>query len=291
MSMRQLKITNSITNRESQGLDVYLREISKEQLVSPEEEVQLSLLIKSGDKTALHRLTRGNLRFVVSVAKQYQGQGLSLSDLINEGNLGLIKAAERFDDTRGFRFISFAVWWIRQSILQALAEHARTIRLPMHKVALGKRIHNTHSQLEQQLERAPSAEELAEALDMHIDEVNESLGLKARPVSLDSPLSDDEDNTLIDTLENHNAEKADVEVYHKYSLKLELSRSLKALPERQRQTICYFFGIGVDMPLSLDDIARKFDVTTERVRQIKDKALEKLRAMQNFNSLRDFLGA
>jgi RNA polymerase primary sigma factor len=289
--MRQIKITHSITNREAQSLEKYLQEISKVDLISPEEEVRLAGLIKKGDKIALDRLTKANLRFVVSVAKQYQGQGLSLPDLINEGNLGLIKAAQRFDDTRGFKFISFAVWWIRQNILHALAEHARMIRLPLNKVALSSRIQKAHSLLEQQLERSPTAEELAEILNMEVDEVTQSLGHRDRHLSLDTPLADDEENSLIDTLENPNADKTEGQLYHGDSLKLEIGRSLNMLSIRQKETLCYFFGIGTDYPMSLEDIAQKLNVTTERVRQIKDKAIDKLRTIQNCNSLRGFLGA
>lgn len=290
MGMRQLRISNSITNRESLSLERYLQEISKVEMISPDEEVRLAGLIKKGNKEALDRLTKANLRFVVSVAKQYQGQGLSLADLINEGNLGLIKAAQRFDDTRGFKFISFAVWWIRQNILQALAEHARMIRLPMNKVALGSRIQRTHSVLEQQLERAPSAEELAEEMNIEVNDIMESLGNSGRHVSLDTPLSEDEDTSLLDTLENHNAERTDSALYHVESLKMEIARSLQVLNEKQRLTICYLFGIGLDHPMSMEDIAQRFDLTLERVRQIKEKALEKLRKTGNFNALRGYLG-
>jgi RNA polymerase primary sigma factor len=291
MGMRQLKITNSITNRESQSLDKYLQEIGKVDMITPEEEVRLAILIKKGSKEALDRLTKANLRFVVSVAKQYQGQGLSLPDLINEGNLGLIKAAQRFDDTRGFKFISFAVWWIRQNILQALAENSRMIRLPLNKVSLSGRVQKAHSMLEQKLERSPSTEELAEVLEMGVEEITHSLGYKNGHVSLDMSLSQDEEGTLLDTLENANAEKADGDLYHKDSLKVEIARSMRILTDKQQQTICYFFGIGIDHPLSLEDIARKFDLTPERVRQIKDKALTKLRTTLNQDSLRSFLGA
>jgi RNA polymerase primary sigma factor len=291
MSMRQLRITTSITNRESPSLEKYLNEISKVELISPEEEVRLAGLIRKGDKKALDRLTKANLRFVVSVAKQYQGQGLSLPDLINEGNLGLIKAAQRFDDTRGFKFISFAVWWIRQNILQALAEHARMIRLPMNKVALNNRIQRANSQLEQQLERSPSAEELAEAMNMDIDDVNESLGNVSRHVSLDSPIMDDEDGSLLDTLQNFNAANTDEDMAYSQSLKMEIERALKVLNEKQRQTLCYLFGIGVDYPMSMEDVARKFELTLERVRQIKETALQKLRATRNFDALRTYLGS
>jgi RNA polymerase primary sigma factor len=291
MSMRQLKITKSITNRESQSLEKYLQEIGKVELITPEEEVKLATLIKQGDQRALERLTKANLRFVVSVAKQYQNQGLSLPDLINEGNLGLIKAAQRFDETRGFKFISYAVWWIRQSILQALAEQSRIVRLPLNKVGLTNRIQKAFSQLEQEFEREPSAEELAEMLDMDLDEVSATLGISARHVSMDTPLAEGEDNTLLDVLENPNAEKTDNELDHKESLKTEIDRSLKTLTERQKEVICYFFGIGVDHPMSLEDIGEKFNLTRERVRQIKDKAITKLRTANRCKLLRTYLGA
>ncbi|HPN57816.1 MAG TPA: RNA polymerase sigma factor RpoD/SigA [Chitinophagaceae bacterium] len=289
--MRQLKITKSITNRESQSLEKYLQEIGKVELISPEEEVKLATLIKQGDQRALDRLTKANLRFVVSVAKQYQNQGLSLPDLINEGNLGLIKAAQRFDETRGFKFISYAVWWIRQSILQALAEQARIVRLPLNKVGLTNRIQKAFSQLEQQYEREPSAEELAEVLNMDIEEVSSTLGINARHVSMDSPLSEGEENTLIDVLENPNAEKTDNELDHNESLKTEIDRSLKTLTDRQKEVICFFFGIGVDHPMSLEDIGERFNLTRERVRQIKDKAITKLKTSNRCKLLRTYLGA
>jgi RNA polymerase primary sigma factor len=288
--MRQLKITKSITNRESQSLEKYLQEIGKVELISPEEEVKLATLIKQGDQRALDRLTKANLRFVVSVAKQYQNQGLSLPDLINEGNVGLIKAAQRFDETRGFKFISYAVWWIRQSILQALAEQSRIVRLPLNKVGLTNRIQKAYSLLEQQFEREPSAEELAEVLDMDLEEVAATLGINARHVSMDSPLSDGEENTLIDVMENPNADKTDAQLDHAESLKTEIDRSLKALTERQKEVICFFFGIGVDHPMSLEDIGEKFSLTRERVRQIKDKAITKLRANNRCKLLRTYLG-
>ena len=291
MSMRQLKITKSITNRESQSLEKYLQEIGKVELVSPEDEVKLARLIKQGDQKALDRLTKGNLRFVVSVAKQYQNQGLSLPDLINEGNLGLIKAAQRFDETRGFKFISYAVWWIRQSILQSLAEQARIVRLPLNKVGLTNRIQKTYSQLEQQFEREPSTEEVAEALEMDIEEVAASMGISARHVSMDSPMSDGEENTLLDVLENPNAEKTDDKLMYDESLKTEIERSLTTLTERQKEVICFFFGIGVDHPMSLEDIGEKFSLTRERVRQIKDKAITKLKTNTRCQILRTYLGA
>ena len=290
MSMRQLKITKSITNRESQSLEKYLQEIGKVELISPEEEVKLAIRIKQGDQKALDKLTKANLRFVVSVAKQYQNQGLSLPDLINEGNLGLIKAAQRFDETRGFKFISYAVWWIRQSILQALAEQSRIVRLPLNKVGLTNRIQKAYSHLEQEFEREPSAEELAELLELDVEEVSSSLGIAARHVSMDTPLSEGEDNTLIDVLENPNAELANANIEHKESLKQEIDRSLKTLTERQKEVICFFFGIGVDHPMSLEDIGERFNLTRERVRQIKDKAITKLRGNTRSKMLRSYLG-
>ena len=289
--MRQLKISQSITSRESASLNKYLQEINKVPLLTPEDEVQLTSLIKQGDKSSLDRLVKANLRFVVSVAKQYQGQGLSLPDLINEGNIGLITAAERFDDTRGFKFISYAVWWIRQSIIKGIADNARLIRLPLNKVIMGNRIRKTGSLLEQELGRSPSSEELADALNMELHELNIQLGAKDLHVSLDSPLSADEDGSLLDTLENQNADASDRKLYHSQSLNKEIERTLKILPERQKKMLCYYYGIGLDNPLSLDDIGQRFDVTPERVRQIKDKALVKLRGSQNFNLLRSYLGS
>ena len=288
--MRQLKIATQITNRDSQAVEKYLQEISKISMITPEEETVLAQRIKMGDQRALDKLVQANLRFVVSVAKQYQHQGLSLSDLINEGNLGLIKAAQRFDETKGFKFISYAVWWIRQSILQALAEQARIVRLPLNKVGLTNRIQKAMSQLEQEFEREPSAEELAEMLNMDLDEVTSSLGINARHVSMDTPLADGEESTLLDVLENPNAEKTDIELDHHQSLKTEIDRSLQTLTERQKEVLCYFFGIGVDHPLSLEDIGEKFNLTRERVRQIKDKAITKLRTQQKTHLLRSFLG-
>src|SRR5258705_5651660 len=290
MSMRQLKITKSITNRESQSLEKYLQEIGKVELISSEEEVKLAREIKLGCQKSLDRLTKANLRFVVSVAKQYQNQGLSLPDLINEGNVGLIKAAQRFDETRGFKFISYAVWWIRQSILQALAEQSRIVRLPLNKVGLTNRIQKAYSQLEQEYEREPSAEELATLLDMDIEEVSATLGISARHISVDTPLAEGEDNTLLDVLENPNAVKTDNALDHTESLKVEIERSLKALTERQKEVICFFFGIGVDHPMSLEDIGEKFSLTRERVRQIKDKAITKLRTVNRCKLLRTYLG-
>lgn len=290
MSMRQLKITKSITNRESQSLEKYLQEIGKVELISPEEEVKLAKRIKQGDQFALDKLTKANLRFVVSVSKQYQNQGLSLPDLINEGNLGLIKAAQRFDETRGFKFISYAVWWIRQSILQALAEQARIVRLPLNKVGLTNKIQKAFSQLEQEFEREPSADEIADLLELEIDEVNATLGTSARHVSVDTPLSEGEDNTLIDVMENKNADRAETNIEHNESLTQEIERSMKSLTERQKEVICYFFGIGIDHPMTLEDIGEKFNLTRERVRQIKDKAITKMRTNSRSRELRGFLG-
>lgn len=290
MSMRQLKITKSITNRESQSLEKYLQEIGKVDLITPEEEVQLAIRIKQGDQVALEKLTKANLRFVVSVAKQYQNQGLSLSDLINEGNLGLIKAAQRFDETRGFKFISYAVWWIRQSILQALAEQSRIVRLPLNKVGLSNKISKAYSQLEQEYEREPSTEELADILEIGTEEVETTLGVAARHVSVDAPFVDSEDNTLLDVLENPNSEAADSELSHYDSLRCEIERSLGTLTERQRDVIKLYFGIGVEHPMSLEDIGEKFSLTRERVRQIKDKAITKLRTTTRCQLLKSYLG-
>lgn len=290
MSMRQLKITKSITNRESQSLEKYLQEIGKVDLITPEEEVQLAVRIKQGDQLALEKLTKANLRFVVSVAKQYQNQGLSLSDLINEGNLGLIKAAQRFDETRGFKFISYAVWWIRQSILQALAEQSRIVRLPLNKVGLSNKISKAYSQLEQEFEREPSTEELAELLEIGTEEVETTLGVAARHVSVDAPFVDSEDNTLLDVLENPNSDAADTELSHYDSLRCEIDRSLSTLTERQRDVIKLYFGIGVEHPMSLEDIGEKFSLTRERVRQIKDKAITKLRTTTRCQLLKTYLG-
>jgi len=291
MSMRQLKITKSITNRESQSLEKYLQEIGKVDLISPEEEVKLAVLIRKGDQKALEKLTKANLRFVVSVAKQYQNQGLTLPDLINEGNLGLIKAAQRFDETRGFKFISYAVWWIRQSILQALAEQSRIVRLPLNKVGLTNRISKAYSQLEQEFEREPTPEELAFLLDIEPEEVAATLGVAARHVSMDQPLADGEDSTLMDVLINKDAVGTDDDLVVRASLNTEIERSLSTLTERQKDVIRFFFGIGIDHPLSLEDIGERFSLTRERVRQIKDKAITKLRTASRCKLLRSFLGA
>jgi RNA polymerase primary sigma factor len=290
MSMRQLKITKSITNRESQSLEKYLQEIGKVELIGPEEEVKLAEKIKQGDMRALDRLVKANLRFVVSVAKQYQNQGLTLPDLINEGNLGLIKAAQRFDETRGFKFISYAVWWIRQSILQALAEQSRIVRLPLNKVGLTNRINKAFSQLEQEFEREPTVEELAELLEIETEEVSSTIGIAARHVSMDAPFAEGEESSLVDVLENPNADKTDLVVDFDESLKTEIVRSLNTLTERQQDVIRYFFGIGVEHPMSLEDIGEKFCLTRERVRQIKDKAITRLRSNNRCKLLKSYLG-
>ena len=289
--MRQLKITKSITNRESQSLEKYLQEIGKVDLLTPEEEVDLAKRIKQGDQVALERLTKANLRFVVSVAKQYQNQGLSLSDLINEGNLGLIKAAQRFDETRGFKFISYAVWWIRQSILQALAEQSRIVRLPLNKVGSLNKINKAFSKLEQEFEREPSAEELAEILNIASEEVETTLGVAARHVSMDAPFVEGEDNSLLDVLENTNTPRTDEQLEYIESLRSEIERSLCSLTERQRDVIKLYFGISSEHPMSLEDIGDKFGLTRERVRQIKDKAISKLRASTSKSKLlKSYLG-
>jgi RNA polymerase primary sigma factor len=289
--MRQLKITKSITNRESQSLEKYLQEIGKVDLLTPEEEVDLAKRIKEGDQYALEKLTKANLRFVVSVAKQYQNQGLSLSDLINEGNLGLIKAAQRFDETRGFKFISYAVWWIRQSILQALAEQSRIVRLPLNKVGSLNKINKAFSELEQEFEREPSPEELAELLEIPTEEVETTLGVAARHVSMDAPFVEGEDNSLLDVLENNTSPGTDTALEYLDSLRKEIERSLNTLTDRQCDVIKLYFGIGIEHPMSLEDIGDKFGLTRERVRQIKDKAINKLRSVSRSKLLKHYLGA
>jgi len=290
MGMRQLKISKSITNRESESLEKYLQEIGKVELITPEEEVKLARLIRQGDQKALDRLTKANLRFVISVAKQYQNQGLTLPDLINEGNLGLIKAAQRFDETRGFKFISYGVWWIRQSIMQALAEQSRIVRLPLNKVGLTNRIARAYSHLEQEYERAPTVEEIANYLEADIDEVSATMSMSSRHVSMDSPLGDSEESTLIDVMINVNAESADKQITFDDGLRLEIQRSLTLLTPRQKEVICFFYGIGVDQPVSLEELGERYGLTRERVRQIKDKALEKLKTFTGSNLLRDYMG-
>ncbi|MGB0862147.1 MAG: sigma-70 family RNA polymerase sigma factor [Saprospiraceae bacterium] len=288
--MRQLKITKSITNRESQSLERYLQEIGKVDLLTAEEEVRLAIQIKEGNQLALEKLTKANLRFVVSVAKQYQNQSLSLSDLINEGNLGLIKAAQRFDETRGFKFISYAVWWIRQSILQALAEQSRIVRLPLNKVGSLNRINQAFSKLEQEYEREPSAQELAEVLDIGEKEVTSTLRVAARHVSVDAPFSVGEKSSLLDVIPNAGSSSADRSLSYSESLRKEIERSLSTLPPRQEEIITLYFGIGLEHPVSLEDIGVKFSLTRERVRQIKDKAIIKLKTTSRSKLLRAYLG-
>ncbi len=290
MSMRQLKISKSITNRESQSLEKYLQEIGKVQLISAEEEEDLARRIRRGDGVAMNLLVGANLRFVVSVAKQYQNQGISLADLINEGNLGLIKAALKFDETKGFKFISYAVWWIRQSILQALAEQSRIVRLPLNKVGFTNKVSKACQQLEQEFEREPTDQEVAELLNVDVQEVFSVTSNSLRHLSMDSPMGEDgEEHTLVDVLQNPNAESADAHLNHYESLKYEVSRSLHTLTERQIDIICFYFGIGVDEALSLDDIGVRFNLTRERVRQIKDKAINKLKTNGRGNMLRVYL--
>ena len=287
--MRQLKITKSITNRESQSLEKYLQEIGREELITAEEEVRLARKIKEGDQNALDRLTKANLRFVVSVAKQYQNQGLSLPDLINEGNLGLIKAAKRFDETRGFKFISYAVWWIRQSILQALAEQSRIVRLPLNQVGSLNKISKAYSKLEQEFEREPSPEELAKILDIPTEKIADTMRVSGKHVSMDAPFVQGEDNSLIDVLENADSPRADGLLMNE-SLQKEIDRSLSTLTEREREVIKLFFGIGMQHGLTLDEIGAKFDLTRERVRQIKEKAIRRLRHKSRSRLLKAYLG-
>lgn len=288
--MRQLKISKSITNRESASLEKYLQEIGKVDLITAEEEVLLARKIRQGSTEALEKLTKANLRFVVSVAKQYQNQGLSLPDLINEGNLGLIKAAERFDETRGFKFISYAVWWIRQSILQALAEQSRIVRLPLNKVGSLNKINRAFAQLEQEFEREPSADELSTLLNIDLDEIKTTIGVAGRHVSVDAPFSVGEENSLLDVLVNPDAVQADQNVSYCESLRLEIERSLATLTDRQAEVVRMYFGIGLESPYSLEDIGCKFDLTRERVRQIKDKALLRLKTTSRSRMLREYLG-
>ncbi len=286
--MRQLKITKSITNRESASLDKYLQEIGREELITIEEEVELAQRIRKGDKAALEKLTKANLRFVVSVAKQYQNQGLTLPDLINEGNLGLIKAAQKFDETRGFKFISYAVWWIRQSILQALAEQARIVRLPLNQVGSLNRIHKAYSLFEQENERAPTQEELAQLLDMPKEKLAETMRVSGKHVSMDAPLLEGEDSTLLDVMSNPDSPHADKALISE-SLSKEIERALDTLTERERTILKCFFGIGCS-EMSLDEIAEKLDLTRERVRQIKEKAIRRLRQSHRSKYLKDYLG-
>ena len=286
--MRQLKITKSITNRESASLDKYLQEIGKEELISVEEEVELAQRIRKGDQEALEKLTKANLRFVVSVAKQYQNQGLSLPDLINEGNLGLIKAAEKFDETRGFKFISYAVWWIRQSILQALAEQSSIVRLPLNQVGSLNKINKAFARFEQEHERTPSAEELANELELPKEKVTDTLRVAGRHISVDAPFADGEDNSLLDVLVNADSPNADRGLINE-SLAKEVERALEILTERESDIIRYFFGIGCS-EMTLEEIGEKFDLTRERVRQIKEKAIRKLRQSSRSALLKSYLG-
>lgn len=286
--MRQLKITKSITNRESASLDKYLQEIGKEELITVEEEVELAQRIKKGDQAALEKLTRANLRFVVSVAKQYQNQGLSLPDLINEGNLGLIKAAEKFDETRGFKFISYAVWWIRQSILQALAEQSRIVRLPLNQVGSLNKINKAYSKFEQEHERKPSPEELADSLELPADKVADTLRVSGRHVSVDAPFVDGEDNSLLDVLVNNDSPNADKSLIQE-SLAREIHRALATLTEREADIIRLFFGIGCQ-EMTLEEIGERFGLTRERVRQIKEKAIRRLRHTSRSKLLKTYLG-
>jgi len=287
--MRQLKITKSITNRDSASLDKYLQEIGREELITAEDEVELARKIKQGDQRALEKLVKANLRFVVSVSKQYQNQGLTLPDLINEGNLGLIKAAQRFDETRGFKFISYAVWWIRQSILQAIAEQARIVRLPLNQVGSLNRINKAFSKLEQQYEREPSIDELADLLEIGDDKVVDSMKISGRHVSVDAPFRDDEDGNLLDVLANNDTPNSDVTLMNE-SLQREISRSLATLTDKEQEVLKMFFGIGFVHPLSLEEIGEKFNLTRERVRQIKEKAIRRLRHSSRSNLLKTYLG-
>ena len=288
MSMRQLKITKSITNRESASLDKYLQEIGREELITVEEEVELAQRIKKGDQQALEKLTKANLRFVVSVAKQYQNQGISLPDLINEGNLGLIKAAEKFDETRGFKFISYAVWWIRQSILQALAEQSRIVRLPLNQVGSLNKINKALSKFEQENERMPSPDELAEMLEIPREKIADTLRVSGRHVSVDAPFVDGEDNSLLDVLVNNDSPNADKGLVNE-SLNKEIERALSTLTERERDIVRYFFGIGCQ-EMTLEEIGEKFGLTRERVRQIKEKAIRRLRHSARSKLLKGYLG-
>ena len=287
--MRQLKISKQITNRESQSLDKYLQEIGKVDLLTPDEEVDLAKRIREGDQLALEKLTKANLRFVVSVAKQYQNQGLSLGDLINEGNLGLIKAAHRFDETRGFKFISYAVWWIRQSILQALAEQSRIVRLPLNRVGSLNKISKTFSELEQKFEREPSPDELAEVLEVTTNEVVDTMKISGRHVSMDAPFVQGEENSLLDVLENDSEEKPDTGLMND-SLRREVQRALSTLTQREADVITLYFGLNGEHSMTLEEIGEKFNLTRERVRQIKEKAIRRLRHTSRSKALKPYLG-
>ena len=287
--MRQLKITKQVTNRETASLDKYLQEIGKVDIITAEEEVELAQRIKAGDQIALEKLTKANLRFVVSVAKQYQNQGLTLPDLINEGNLGLIKAAQRFDETRGFKFISYAVWWIRQSILQALAEQSRIVRLPLNKIGSINKINKTYAFLEQAHERAPSAEEIAKELDMTINDVKESLKNSGRHVSMDAPLVEGEDSNLYDVLNSGESPNPDRVLLHE-SLRTEIERALETLTPREADVVRLYFGLGDQHAMTLEEIGETFDLTRERVRQIKEKAIRRLKHTSRSKILKTYLG-
>jgi RNA polymerase primary sigma factor len=287
--MRQLKITKSITNRDNMSLDKYLSDISREQMISAEEEVELAKRIKTGDEGALEKLVKANLRFVVSVSKQYQNQGLTLPDLINEGNLGLIKAARRFDETRGFKFISYAVWWIRQSILQSLAEQSRIVRLPLNQVGSINKIKKAYSQLEQEFEREPSADEIAEILQMQKEKVAESLSISGKHISVDAPFKDDDEHGLLDVLSSTDTPDTDTYLMNE-SLRKEIERSLRTLTEREREVLKMFYGIGYKAEMSLDEIGMKYDLTRERVRQLKEKAIRRLRQNSRNKHLKSYLG-
>ena len=286
--MRQLKINKIITNRETVSLDKYLQEIGREELISASEEVELAQRIREGDKEALSKLTRATLRFVVSVAKQYQNQGLSLPDLINEGNIGLMRAAQKFDETRGFKFISYAVWWIRQSILQALAEQSRIVRLPLNQVGSLNKIQKELAKFEQEYERRPSSEELAARLDIPEDKIAETLKVSGRSISVDAPFVDGEDNSLLDVLTNDDSPSADASLTQE-SLAKEVDRALSQLHDRERDILKMFFGIGGCPEMTLEEIGAKFDLTRERVRQIKEKAIRRLKT-QNSQLLKSYLG-
>ncbi len=287
--MRQLKISKQITNRESQSLDKYLQEIGKVDLLTPDEEVELAKRIREGDQMALEKLTKANLRFVVSVAKQYQNQGLSLGDLINEGNLGLIKAAQRFDETRGFKFISYAVWWIRQSILQALAEQSRIVRLPLNRVGSLNKISKTFSELEQKFEREPSPDELADVLEVTTNEVVDTMKISGRHVSMDAPFVQGEENSLLDVLENDTEVTPDQGLLTD-SLRKEVQRTLSTLTQREADVITLYFGLNGEHSMTLEEIGEKFNLTRERVRQIKEKAIRRLRHTSRSKSLKPYLG-
>ena len=287
--MRQLKITKQVTNRETASLDKYLQEIGKVDLITADEEVELAQLIKAGDQRALEKLTKANLRFVVSVAKQYQNQGLTLPDLINEGNLGLIKAAKRFDETRGFKFISYAVWWIRQSILQALAEQSRIVRLPLNKIGSINKINKMYAFLEQENERPPSAEEIAKKLDMTVNDVKESMKNSGRHVSMDAPLIEGEDSNLYDVLNSGESPNPERELIHE-SLRIEINRALETLTPREADVVKLYFGLGEHQPMTLEEIGETFDLTRERVRQIKEKAIRRLKHTSRSKILMTYLG-